>query len=72
MGALFKWERTPEPALGSIRVARRLLLLPYELAGEYRWLGLERVIQVRKAVKVPLHMGFPRTEHRWVDVEWAA
>jgi hypothetical protein len=48
MSAMFAWpERIsrPSPKVGDRRTVNRLLVLPKKLQREWRWLGLEQIVQ---------------------------
>jgi hypothetical protein len=66
--------RWKEPKLGDQREVRRFLLLPRCLGGEWRWLGRERIVQVRRRVAClsPATAPFAFDVEKWVDVRWAS
>ena len=61
----------PTPNVGDCREVRKFLLFPKCLAGEWRWLGRERIVQHFRewTAMVPETRGVEVCG--WVDVRWA-
>lgn len=73
--ALFRWSaRKPwgGAEIGDRRIVRKILLLPKCLGGEWRWMGMERVVQEhRRWMTVSPSMPRPFQVRGWRDIEWA-
>ena len=73
--SLFRWPKR-EPwggaNVGDRRVVTRILILPKCLSGEWRWLGVERVVQSHdRWLDYDVLTAHPISVRGWRDVGWA-
>ena len=70
--ALFRWVRVPRKRakVGDKRVVSRVLLLPTEIGGEVRWLGIERIKQEAYIGWICAPEMRPYKGLKWRDLAW--
>lgn len=74
MGAFLRWSAKPDavqPQIGDRRTVTAWLFLPRKVAGQWRWLGREQIIE--ECMVVPCSIPAPPGIRcmGWRPVEWA-